>query len=451
MINGPTRPPAPFQSTAVERAVAKLCDTIRDEELRETFRLTAMNTLETTIIHGGTSEFPDTYIITGDIPAMWLRDSAAQVLPYLRFLREDLDLSTLVRGLVRRHCQCILLDPYANAFTYSAAERSEHADDLTTMKPGVFERKYEVDSLCSTVHLVYRYWQVTADVSVLDEECLRAMRRIIQFWRIEQNHEQQSGYRFMRQNCPESDTLPHEGRGTPVAFTRMTWSGFRPSDDRCELHFHVPSQAFAVVSLRQLSQLATAINDTELVEEATALAADIEAGIQEFGIRELQEGSGPVYGYEVDGLGNCIFMDDANVPSLLSLPLIGYCHASEPLYQATRRYVLSTANPYYVKGEFAAGVGSPHTPAGRVWPISIIVQALTTSDAAEIHHCLQQLLVLHAGSRLMHESVDPDNPHTYSRAWFAWANSLFAELIFQLAETHPEILVDFSFDRASEA
>jgi len=434
--------PVPVHSQVVERAVAKICDTIPDEELRETFRRCVFNTLETTVV-STPGDPPDTYVITGDIPAMWLRDSAAQLYPYMRFLREDDGLARVVRGLVHRHHRCVLLDPYANAFTFGPNDASEHATDLTTMKPGVFERKYEVDSLCAVIHLTYRYWQVTGDTAVLDDTWRRAMQRILDVWTLEQHHEERSGYRFARLQCPPTDTLENDGRGTPVGYTRMTWSGFRPSDDACELHYHIPSQAYAVVCLRQLGELAATMQLDEMPAIAQALSADIDAGLREFGIVGCPETSEPMFAYEVDGMGNCVEMDDANLPSLLGLPWLGYCEPDDSVYVSTRRFVLSDDNPYYVEGAFAKGVGSPHTPVGRVWPLSLITQAMTSTEPQEIHDCLHALLRLHAGTRLMHESVDPDHPPVYSRAWFAWANSMFGELVFHLAEHHPEVLVDF--------
>lgn len=386
---------------------------------------------------------PDTYVITGDIPAMWLRVSSAQVQPYIRFAQQDECLARMIKGLVRRHIRCILLDPYANAFTYSPAEISEHASDLTTMKPGVFERKYGSDSLCYTIQLIFRYWSATGDTSILDEDWLSAMHRILEVWRVEQNHLTESGYRFQRQNCPETDTLPDEGKGSPVVFTGMSWSGFRPSDDRCELHYHVPSQAFALVVLGYIAELAATRNQLELLGEANALRAHIQQGLAA-NATYLHPGSQQtVFAYEVDGFGNAIFMDDANLPSLLSLPWLGYCAGNDPVYLATRALLLSEANPCFVRGELAEGIGSPHTPAGRLWPLSIITRALTSMDDLEIHGCLNSLLTLHGGSRLMHESVDADTPQPFSRSCFAWANSMFAELLFYLAEKRPHILVDF--------
>jgi meiotically up-regulated gene 157 (Mug157) protein len=349
----------------------------------------------------------------------------------------------MAKGLVLRHFRCILLDPYANAFTYSPSTRTEHAKDLTTMKPGVFERKFELDSLCYSVGLLFGYWSATADATILNDGCRRVLHRIIEIWRLEQNHAQQSGYRFQRHNCPETDTLDNEGKGTPVNDTRLIWSGFRPSDDTCELHYHVPSQAFATVALSQMAELAATAGWEQLLEDANALLSDVRAGLSQHGHVANPVSGEQIFAYEVDGYGNAVLMDDANVPSLLSLPWLGFCAPEDPLYLATRAFVLSTGNPYFLRGEYAEGVGSPHTPPGRVWPMSIIVRALTSLDCMEIHGCLKSLVRLSNGTGLIHESADPDSPAVFSRSWFAWANSMFGELIFWLAEHHPEVLVDF--------
>ena len=171
----------------------------------------------------------------------------------------------------------------------------------------------------------------------------------------------------------------------------------------------------------------------ELAAKCEALAKEIQEGIREYGITEHPE-FGRIYAYETDGFGNYNLMDDANSPSLLSMPYLGYCGREDPLYRNTRRFVLSDANPFYFKGNKAQGMGSPHTPEGYVWHIGIIMQALTSGSRQEILECLYMLAGTHAGTNYMHESFDPSAPEKYSRPWFAWANSLFAELLDKLMD-----------------
>ena len=428
--------PEPFVSPAVNDAVARVAPTIADTGLRQMFRQCATNTLDTTVLFRDADD-PDTFVITGDIPAMWLRDSSAQVWPYLRFARADARLARMIRGVIARHARCILLDPLANAFLFDADATSEHAADLTEMKPGVFERKYEVDSLCHALRLAHGYWVATRDTSFCTPEWHASVRLIFDTWRTGQEPGALA-YRFERTGCPPTDTL-EDGTGTPVARTGMTWSGFRPSDDRCEFHYLVPAQAFAVASLQQLAELAIALGDFPLAQDAARLGAEIQSGIHKHA-RVRHPVHGEILAYEVDGTGNAVIADDANVPSLLSLAYLGYFKAASPLYQATRAFALSRANPWFAAGRFGEGVGSPHTPDGRVWPMSIAVRAMTSVNDRETRACLRMLRDLAGGTGFMHESVEPDDPAVFSRPWFAWANSLFGELILDIAERKPALL-----------
>lgn len=401
--------------------------------LPDMFEQCFMNTLDTTVQAGEDGVF----VITGDIPAMWLRDSTAQVLHYLRFA--DLDgVRALMRGLISRQARCILYDPYANAF--SRRPGKGWVTDLPPKKPMVWERKYEIDSLCYPVWLMHRYGQATGDYAFLDDACLEALRTVAEVFRREQRHED-SGYSFIRANCPPSDTLSHGGRGAPVGYTGMTWSGFRPSDDACLYGYLVPSNLFAAHILGHMAALAGLAGDAALADGARALAEDIARGVQQHGVVE-HPAHGRVYAYETDGLGHHNLMDDANVPSLLSLPYLGVCAPDDPMYLRTRALALSDANPYYHEGAYARGIGSPHTPGGYIWHIALIMQAMTARDTREAAACLSAILATHAGTGFMHEGFDPDDPSRFTRTWFAWANSLFGELLYRLYEagTLPDVL-----------
>lgn len=394
-------------------------------KLGEIFTNTFSNTYSTTLKQQADGSV---FVITGDIPAMWLRDSAAQVRPYLHLAKADPAFASLIAGVVKRQMAFVLIDPYANAFNESANGNC-HNRDKTEMSDWIWERKYELDSLCAPLKLAYDLWKATGQVDHVDDHFISAARLIVAVIRLEQRHEI-SDYRFERFNCPASDTLSCEGRGNPVGFTGMSWSGFRPSDDACQLNYLVPSNMFAVVALESLAALP--IQDVTLKRDAKALAQEIRGGIDAYGkIQHPQFGE--IYAFETDGLGNHNLMDDANVPSLIAMPLMGYCSKSEPVYLATRKFVLSAANPYFYQGKAASGVGSPHTPQDYIWPISLCVQGLTSSSKTERIELLEMLMRCDAGTGLMHEGFYKDDPTQFTRPWFAWANSMFAEFVLDLA------------------
>ena len=396
------------------------------EGLWEIFERCFLNTIETTV----KQEEGDTFVITGDIHAMWLRDSTAQVLHYLRFA-DDTAVSEMIAGLIARQAECILRDAYANAFNREESDFKPF-NDRPRANDWVWERKYEIDSLCYPIWLAEKYIAQTGNENVLTERFHMALNRIVEVFETEQYHEN-SPYYFIRTDCPPSDTLTHKGKGEPVGYTGMTWSGFRPSDDACRYGYLVPSNLFAVRVLSGAKMLAEKMGDSALAGRAEALRAAIEKGVAEFALID-HEKYGRMYAYETDGLGNYNLMDDANVPSLMALPYLEVCKKDDPIYRNTRAFVLGADNPYYYEGAMAKGVGSPHTPKGYIWPIALCVQGMTSTDIDEITLSVKTLLSTHAGTGFMHESFDPDKPEDFTRSWFAWANSMFGELIYRLHE-----------------
>lgn len=427
MPNFPRSPHDALSPNALSQLIAatEARLTARKPEVLPLFRQCFLNTLETTV------ELLDddtTFVITGDIPAMWLRDSTAQVRPYLRLAAEDEAIRRVVAGLIRRHARCLQLDPYANAFN-QAPNGQGHQADQTQMSPWLWERKYELDSLCYPVQLLHDYVTATHDTGIFDEDVHRMLAVVVRTMQIEQHHDERSSYRFERRG-PIADTLPF-GRGTRVNFTGMVWSGFRPSDDSCRFGYLIPANMFATVILQHVADYAREVyHDAELAAAAQQLRQEIQFGIQTYGIVQHPR-FGSIYAYETDGYGNYHLMDDANVPSLLAIPYLGYCAPDDPLYRNTRAFVLSDANPYYYRGALAQGVGSPHTPPGYVWPIALSMQGLTAADPAEQEHLIEMLVATTAGTNYMHESFHPDHPEDFTRSWFAWANSLFAELVLR--------------------
>lgn len=396
-----------------------------DQKIQQLFENCFSNTYETTIrpqVDG------TTFVITGDIPAMWLRDSVAQVRPYLLLAEQDEEIADLIEGVIQKQVSFINHDPYANAFNEAANGKRYH-DDKTEMTPLIWERKYEIDSLCYPIQLAYLFWKSTGRTSHFDKLFKEAMLTVIKTWKTEQNHQKDSKYRFERDNCPPQDTLSHAGYGAPVSYTGMTWSGFRPSDDACKYGYLIPSNMFAVVVLRQLAEIASVVlTDKDLEKTAMVLAEEIDDGIQTFGKVEHPE-FGMIYAYETDGLGNYNLMDDANVPSLLALPYLGYCTTDDPIYQNTRKFILSEANPYYFQGKVAKGIGSPHTPEYYIWHISLAIQGMTAPTDEEKKAILQLFQQTDADTNFMHEGFHVDNPEHFTRPWFSWANSMFSEFL----------------------
>jgi meiotically up-regulated gene 157 (Mug157) protein len=371
------------------------------------------------------------FVITGDIPAMWLRDSTTQLTPYLRFLAGCPPLADLVAAVVRRQLALLAHDPYANAFNDGPTGAHYDPDDVCD-DPHVWEQKYEVDSLAYPVTLAHRLWRATGRTDVLDARAHAVLRTVVDQLRAEQRHED-SPYRFSRETTIPTETLARDGRGTPAGFTGMTWSGFRPSDDACTYGYNVPANLFAAQALLAVAEIADEVlADPGLARDARALSAELVAGVAAHGVVPSPDGD-PIYAYEVDGLGGVLCMDDANTPSLLSLPLVAPDVLDSGVWAATRRFVLSPANPYYATGSLAAGVGSPHTKPGRVWPIALAVEGLT-GTAADRVRLLRLIADTDGGTGRVHESFDPSDPTQYSRPWFSWADSMFCELALAVAD-----------------
>lgn len=374
---------------------------------------------------------PDVFVITGDIDAMWLRDSAAQLRPYLVAAR-DADVYDVLAGTVLRHARNVLIDPYANGFNDGPTGAHGDPNDIPTPGDWIWERKYELDSLCAPLHFGYALWKASGRSDHLDATFRKAVGTILDVWETEQDHATKSQYTFIRPEGPFAhDTLPNDGKGGDVAHTGMTWSGFRPSDDRCEYGYLIPANAMASAGLQGLAEIAEQVwHDEELVRRARALSEQIDEGILRHGIHVGNDGMRLTY--EVDGLGGVNDMDDANLPSLLGLPLTGWITPDDAVYQRTRRFVLSDENPYWYSGADAEGVGSPHTPDNHVWPIALAVAGLTGTPDERLA-AAERLAATTGGTGLMHESFHVDDPSVFTRPWFGWANAMFAELMLAIA------------------
>lgn len=394
---------------------------IDDGRVRSMFLNCFFSTLDTTteMLDDGTA-----FIFTGDIPAMWLRDSSMQVAGYLPHAAQDPDVKRMIAGLLLRQYRFIMLDPYANAFNHRPHE-DRHIDQTDFYSDFVWERKYEIDSLCFPLWLTEKYYAATADTSVLGSDFLNAFDKILQTFKTEQSHDRLSPYFFRRDGQYHYDTLENGGKGSPTAECGLTWSGFRPSDDRCMYHYLIPSNFFAASAMEKIAELLSSVlKDSARAGAARTFAAQVREGIKNHAVVTHPQ-FGEIYAYETDGMGNYNLMDDANVPSLLSLPYLGCCEKDDPIYQNTRRFVLSKFNPYYFEGRFAKGIGSPHTPKDHIWPIALVMQLLTSGSREEAEACFEMLISTDAGCGCMHESFHKDDPAVFTREWFAWANTLF--------------------------
>ena len=423
-----------FRSEAVEQEIARVCGLLTNERLRWMFANCFPNTLDTTVHYREDEEGnPDTYVYTGDIPAMWLRDSGAQVWPYVQLCGNDPALQKMIAGVIRRQFRLINIDPYANAFNDGPTGAGEdvgypgHVQD-----PWVFERKWEIDSHCYPIRLAHHYWKTTGDESVFDAEWVAAMRNILATLRDQQMKEGPGDYTFLRVTDRQLDTRCHVGRGNPVKPVGLISSAFRPSDDATTFGFLVPSNFMAVSSLRKAAEILSTVNgESELAAGCTALADEVAAALQQYAVVEHPV-YGKIYAFEVDGFGSVQLMDDANVPSLLAMPYLGDVERTDPVYENTRRFVWSTDNPYFWRGEAGEGIGGPHIGVEMIWPMSIMMRAFTSTDDAEIRDCIIALMTTDAGTGFMHESFSRHDAADFTRAWFAWQNTLFGELILKL-------------------
>jgi meiotically up-regulated gene 157 (Mug157) protein len=429
-----------FTSEAVENLINKVKKEISDNQLSWIFENCYPNTLDTTVDYEIIDNKPDTFIITGDIDAMWLRDSTAQVWPYLPLINEDEKLKNLVKGLINRQVKCILTDPYANAFYKDLTKVSQYNGDIPNPIPGVHERKWEIDSLCYHIRLSYEYYILTGDNSIFDNNWKKSIDLILNTLQVEQRKNGKSPYLFIRNGNQMIDAPVFNGTGRPLKPNGLIASMFRPSDDATLFGFLIPSNIFAMISLRQVAEIYKKENINNLISiKCNDFANEIEIALEKFAIHDHLD-FGKMYAYEIDGYGNKLFMDDANVPSLMSLAYLNNSFRDNPLYLNTRKFLISENNPYFLKGKIAEGQASPHTGKEKIWPMGIILRAMTSNDDNEIKKCLKMLINTHDNTGFMHEAFHKDNQSDFNRSWFAWANTLFGELIIKLYNERPHLL-----------
>jgi len=428
-----------FSSKAVERVIADVTKNIGNKELAWMFGNCFPNTLDTTVDFDITDGKPDTYVITGDIDAMWLRDSSAQVWPYLPLCKEDEELKQMIKGVINRQAKCILKDPYANAFYKDEHKKSPWHTDVTAMQRGIHERKWEIDSLCYPIRLAHGYLKETGDTSPFNEQWIAAMSLVIKTFKEQQRFDGKGPYSFMRKTEFPTDSVPLNGYGYPVRPNGLICSMFRPSDDATIYPYLIPSNYFAFESLAQLTTIINKSKQNFDMDKVSALMEQIATGLaNDSKVKHPQFGE--IFAYEVNGFGSYNLMDDANVPSLLSMSYLIPSMKSDAVYKNTRKFVLSGENPFFFKGKAGEGIGGPHVGMDSIWPISITMRGLTSDDDEEIKKCLQMLQKTHAGTGFIHESFNKDDASNYTRPWFAWANTLFGEFIWKVYRERPHLL-----------
>ncbi len=309
------------------------------------------------------------------------------------------------------------------------------------MKPGIHERKWEIDSLCYPIRLAHGYWKETGDTSLFDEDWKAAMRLIVKTFKEQQRFENNGPYKFERTTSWATDGVPLGGYGYPTKKIGLIHSMFRPSDDATVFPFNIPGNMFALDTLYKLIELLKIASKptSALAQEAHKLSLNLVEGINMHAIVQYTQYE-KIIAYEINGFGSYNLMDDANVPSLLSLGYLNNNMLKDRLYLRTRKFVLSESNPFFFKGKAAEGIGGPHVGMDYIWPMSIIMRGLTSTDDKEIKTCLDMLQRTHAGTGFMHESFHKDDPTKFTRKWFAWANTLFGEFVWKIYRERPHLL-----------
>jgi len=394
-------------------------------KLINVFRKTFMNTIDTTVMP---TQEGRVFVITGDINAMWLRDSVPQVEHYLECCSQSsVAVREMLIRLVHEHAYLALQDPYANAFN----DPPQFQDTRALFRRGgyVSTGNYELDSFAYSTRLAHLLWKRTHTTDHFDDMFRAACRAMLVLWKKEQRHIETTTYRYT------PNELRRDGvENSQTKYTGMTWTGFRPSDDPCVYHYNVPDNMMASVALRMMAEIAADVyGDREWAAAATDLKQEIDNGIKHHGVVTHPK-YGRIYAYEVDGMGNSIMEDDANVPSLLSIPYLNYTEADADVLRNTHKFVWSSDNKWFFSGSHAQGIGSSHTGHGMVWHMSMVMRGIVSDDVEEKKKLLLECITTDAGTDLMHESFNPTRPGHYTRAWFAWANSLFGYWVAKLTE-----------------
>ncbi|KAH0563446.1 hypothetical protein GP486_001983 [Trichoglossum hirsutum] len=456
-----------FSSEHVENVIRDLTSRMEDKDLSRLFENAFPNTLDTTIRWhvdgtgknsgkrtGQDWEGAQSFIVTGDIDAEWLRDSTNQLEQYHALARKDKKIYNLILGAINTQAEFVIASPYCNAFQPPARSHLPvSARPMDNVHPAynpttVFECKYELDSLAHFLALSSKFYNSTGSTAFLTSRWYAALNAVLDVLddQAMSTFDNSSGmfipnaYTFQRHTSTGTETLSLGGNGNPLNWgTNLVRSAFRPSDDATILGFYIPANAMMAVQLKRTAKIVRTAGKIDLAENLHSRGLALEKAVWEHGVVSHKK-YGNVFAYEVDGYGSSIIMDDANLPSLLSLPKLGFLDSSDETYRNTRKMLLSKeGNPYYLKGRSFHGIGGPHIGLRNAWPMSLLVQALTSDDDEEITGALE--LVKSASQLgLIHESIDVKIPSSYTRSWFAWANSLYSVVILDLAQRKPHLL-----------
>ncbi|KAF2248677.1 glycoside hydrolase family 125 protein [Trematosphaeria pertusa] len=459
-----------FESPLVEKVIDDMNKKLMDKDLARIFENAFPNTLDTTVRwHAdGTVKHksrktwdsnawkgPQSFIVTGDINAEWLRDSTNQLAQYQLLAKKDKEIHQLILGAINTQAEYVIGSPYCNAFQPPPPSglNPTYQGDGDTVHPGyensfVFECKYELDSLAHFLSLTNQFHNHTGSTEFLTARWLLALDTLLEVLKAQSKPTfnektgayERNEYSFQRQTNTGTETLNLGGVGNPLnSGTGLIRSAFRPSDDATILGFFIPANAMISVELKRTEAMLRKAGKKQLAESVQTWSKTIEDGIWEHGVVQHKK-FGRVFAFEVDGYGSSILMDDANLPSLLALPLLGFVSADNEVYQNTRKMILQKpGNPYYLSGDEFHGIGGPHVGLRHAWPMSVLVQAMTSESDEEIMRCLGAVKNV-SRNGLIHESVNVDYGSDYTRSWFAWANSVFAQTILDLAQRKPHLL-----------
>jgi meiotically up-regulated gene 157 (Mug157) protein len=454
----------------VEKVIDDMKEKMIDKDLARIFENAFPNTLDTTVrwhVDGSVKpklknswdskawQGPQSFIVTGDINAEWLRDSTNQLLQYQPLAKKDKDLHQLILGAINTQAEYVIQSPYCNAFQPPPPSglNPTFQGDGDTVHPAyeysfVFECKYELDSLAHFLSLANQFHNNTGSTEFINTRFLLALETLLEVleaqskptFNPETSAFERNEYRFQRQTNVGTETLPLGGNGNPLnSGTGLVRSAFRPSDDATILGFFVPANAMISVELKRTAAMLRKANKKDIAAKAEKWGQTIEDGVWEHAVVQHKT-FGKVFAFEVDGYGSSILMDDANLPSLLALPLLGFVSADNEVYQNTRKMILQKkGNPYYLTGDDFWGIGGPHVGLQHAWPMSVLVQAMTSDDNDEIMKCLGAVKNV-SRNGLIHEGVNVAIGRDYTRPWFAWANSVFAQTVLDLAKRKPELL-----------
>ncbi|KAF2690425.1 glycoside hydrolase family 125 protein [Lentithecium fluviatile CBS 122367] len=460
-----------FESPLVEKVIEYMNTKLEDRDLARIFENAFPNTLDTTVRWHVDSTVkhkigkktwdpkawkgPQSFIVTGDINAEWLRDSTNQLQQYQLLAKKDKQIYNLILGAINTQSEYVIGSPYCNAFQPPPPSglNPTFQGDGDQVHPAyensfVFECKYELDSLAAFLSLTNQFHNHTESTEFMNDRWFLALDTLLEVLEAqskptfseETGAHQRNEYTFQRQTNAGTETLGLGGVGNPLnGGTGLVRSAFRPSDDATILGFLIPANAMMSVELKRTAALLRKFGKKTLAATILSWGQTIEKGVWEHGVVQHKK-YGKVFAYEVDGYGSSIMMDDANLPSLLALPLLGFVDADDEVYKNTRKMILQRqGNPYYLVGDDFNGIGGPHIGYRHAWPMSVLVQAMTSEDDEEITKCLGAVKNVSLNG-LIHESVNVDRARDYTRSWFAWANSVFAQTILDLAGRKPHLL-----------